>query len=78
MSLAKDENVNNSSVLVGMCHEIFVYLSQRHPFPRQVLLSLPCLTPDDLSAYEKALAVTSNPKKTQAAYEKLLVVCYWN
>lgn len=36
MSLTIDENVNNSSVLVGLCSEIFVYLSPRHPAPRQV------------------------------------------
>lgn len=63
MSLTIDENVNNNSILVGMCSDIFVYLSQRHPAPRQVLLSLPCLTPDDLRDYEKALAETCEPKK---------------
>lgn len=36
MSLTIDENVNNNSILVGMCSDIFVYLSQRHPAPRQV------------------------------------------
>uniref|UniRef100_M4FG90 Tryptophan--tRNA ligase, cytoplasmic n=1 Tax=Brassica campestris TaxID=3711 RepID=M4FG90_BRACM len=63
MSLTIDENVNNNSILVGMCSDMFVYLSQRHPAPRQVLLSLPCLTPDDLRDYEKALAETCEPKK---------------
>lgn len=72
MSLTIDENVNNSSVLVGLCNEIFVYQSQRHPAPRQVLLSLPCLTPDDLRDYEKALAETSEPKKQKQITRSML------
>lgn len=41
MSLAIGENLKNSSlisILVGMCHEIFVHLSERHQAPRQVSL----------------------------------------
>nr|VDD53334.1 unnamed protein product [Brassica oleracea] len=72
MSLTINENVNNSSILVGMCSEIFVYLSQRHPAPRQVLLSLPCLTPDDLRDYEKALAETCEPKKQKQITRSML------
>ncbi|KAL0858073.1 hypothetical protein Bca101_063227 [Brassica carinata] len=72
MSLTIDENVNNSSVLVGLCSEIFVYLSQRHPAPRQVLLSLPCLTPDDQRDYEEALAETSEPIKQKQLTRSML------
>ncbi|CAG7890991.1 unnamed protein product, partial [Brassica rapa] len=61
-----------SNILVGMCSEIFVYLSQRHPAPRQVLLSLPRLAPGDLRDYEKALAETCEPKKQKQITRSML------
>lgn len=35
-SLEFDSNVNVSAELVSLCREIFVYLSDRDPAPRQV------------------------------------------
>lgn len=37
-----------------------------------MLLSLPCLTPDDLRDYEKALAETSEPKKQKQITRSML------
>ncbi|CAH8386137.1 unnamed protein product [Eruca vesicaria subsp. sativa] len=74
MSLTIDENVNNSSVLVGLCSEIFVYLSQRNPAPRQVLLSLPYLSHDVLLDFEKALAETYEPKKQKQITSNMLAL----
>ncbi|CAA7041201.1 unnamed protein product [Microthlaspi erraticum] len=75
MSLTIGENLKNSSVisiLVGLCHEIFVHLSERHQAPRQVLLSFPRLSLDDLHAYEKALAETSETKRQKQLTRSLL------
>ncbi|KAJ6380118.1 hypothetical protein OIU76_016720 [Salix suchowensis] len=52
--LALESNAFISADLVGFCREIFMYLCDRDPAPRQVLLSLPCIKPQDLVAFEEA------------------------
>ncbi|KAI8025099.1 Protein HASTY 1 [Camellia lanceoleosa] len=38
--LPLESNAFSSADLVGLCHEIFIYLSDRDPAPREILLSL--------------------------------------
>ncbi|KAL8098285.1 protein HASTY 1-like [Apium graveolens] len=77
-SLEFDSNKNVSAELVGLCREIFVYLSERDPAPRQLLLSLPCITPQDLLAFEEALAKTSSPKEQKQHMRSLLLLATGN
>ncbi|KAK7355295.1 hypothetical protein VNO80_14548 [Phaseolus coccineus] len=58
-----ESNATTSADLVAICREIFVYLCDRHPAPRQVLMSLPNITPHDLVAFEESLKKTSSPKE---------------
>lgn len=76
--LALESNAFVSADLVGLCREIFVYLSDRDPSPRQVLLSLPCITPYDLLAFEEALAKTSSPKEQKQHMKSLLLLATGN
>ncbi|KAF3489145.1 hypothetical protein F2Q69_00056161 [Brassica cretica] len=68
-----ESNAVNSADLVNLCREIVIYLSDRDPAPRQVLLSLPCLTPNDLRAFEEAMGKTPirtrGPASTSEAKE---------
>ncbi|XP_062084573.1 protein HASTY 1 [Humulus lupulus] len=61
--LALESNANVSAELVGLSREIFLYLCERDPAPRQVLLSLPSVTHNDLLALEEALTKTSSIKE---------------
>ncbi|KAK9293164.1 hypothetical protein L1049_021152 [Liquidambar formosana] len=76
--LALESNAIISSDLVGLCREIFIYLSDRDPAPRQVLLSLPCITPHDLLAFEEALTKTSSPKEQKQHMRSLLLLATGN
>ncbi|KAI4301872.1 hypothetical protein L6164_035110 [Bauhinia variegata] len=76
--LALESNAIISADLVGLCREIFVYLCDRHPAPRQVLLSLPCITPNDLHAFEEALTKTSSPKEQKQLLKSLLMLATGN
>ncbi|KDP23601.1 hypothetical protein JCGZ_23434 [Jatropha curcas] len=67
-----------SAELVGLCREIFIYLRDRDPAPRQVLLSLPCITPQDLVAFEEALTKTSSPKEQKQHLKSLLLLASGN
>ncbi|KAF8401555.1 hypothetical protein HHK36_012497 [Tetracentron sinense] len=76
--LALESNAIISADLVGLCREIFMYLSDRDPYPRQVLLSLPCITNHDLLAFEEALAKTSSPKEQKQHMRSLLLLASGN
>ncbi|KAK7337855.1 hypothetical protein VNO77_18443 [Canavalia gladiata] len=76
--LALESNAIFSADLVGICREIFVYLCDRHPAPRQVLLSLPCITPHDLLAFEESLTKTSSPKEQKQLMRSLLQLATGN
>ncbi|GMH10461.1 hypothetical protein Nepgr_012302 [Nepenthes gracilis] len=76
--LALESNAIISSDLIGLCREIFVHLSDRDPTPRQILLSLPCATPQDLLAFEEALRKTSSPKEQKQLIKSLLVLATGN
>ncbi|PKA60395.1 Protein HASTY 1 [Apostasia shenzhenica] len=73
-----ESNAFISSGLVALCREIYVYLSNREPTPRQILLSLPCITRDDLVAFEDALNKTSSPKEQKQHMRSLLQLATGN
>ncbi|XP_010550956.1 PREDICTED: protein HASTY 1 [Tarenaya hassleriana] len=72
--LAMESNAVNSADLVNLCREIFIYLSDRDPSPRQVLMSLPCLSEKDMKAFEEAVGKTSSPKEQKQLMRSLLLV----
>ncbi|KDO38713.1 hypothetical protein CISIN_1g0013441mg, partial [Citrus sinensis] len=72
--LALESNAVISADLVGLCREIFIYMCDRDPAPRQVLLSLPCITPQDLLAFEDALTKTASPREQKQHMRSLLVL----
>lgn len=76
--LALESNAFISADLVGLCREIFLYLSERDPSPKQVLLSLPCITANDLVAFEEALTKTSSPKEQKQHMKSLLLLATGN
>ncbi|XP_073009177.1 protein HASTY 1 isoform X1 [Typha latifolia] len=76
--LALESNAIISADLVGLCREIYVYLSDRSPAPRQVLLSLPHITKDDLLSFDDALSKTSSPKEQKQHMRSLLVLATGN
>ncbi|XP_059649388.1 protein HASTY 1 isoform X2 [Cornus florida] len=76
--LALESNAIISADLVSLCREIFVYLSDRDPAPRQILLSLPCITPQDLLAFEEALTKTASPKEQKQHMKSLLLLATGN
>lgn len=73
-----ESNAIISADLVALCREIFVYLCDRDPAPRQVLLSLPAITPQDLQAFEEALTKTSSPKEQKQHMKSLLLLATGN
>ncbi|CAH2055065.1 unnamed protein product [Thlaspi arvense] len=72
--LGMESNAINSPDLVNLCREIFIYLSDRDPAPRQVLLSLPCLSLSDLHAFEEAAAKTPSLKEQRQLMRSLLLL----
>lgn len=72
--LTLESNAVYSADLVGLCREIFIYMCDRDPAPRQVLLSLPCITPQDLLAFEDALTKTASPREQKQHMRSLLVL----
>ncbi|KAG6646453.1 protein HASTY 1 [Carya illinoinensis] len=76
--LALESNAIISADLVALCREIFVYLCDRDPAPRQILLSLPCIKPHDLVAFEEALTKTSSPKEQKQHMRSLLLLASGN
>ncbi|KAL0900871.1 hypothetical protein Bca101_084832 [Brassica carinata] len=72
--LGMESNAIKSPDLVNLCREIFINLCDRDPAPRQVLLSLPCLTPSDLHAFEEAAAKHPSPNKQKQLMASLLML----
>ncbi|CAH1436793.1 unnamed protein product [Lactuca virosa] len=72
--LALESNAFTSADLVSLCREIFVNFCKDDPTPRQILLSLPCITPQDLAAFEEALGKTSSLKEQKQLMRSLLLV----
>lgn len=76
--LALESNAITSADLVALCREIFFFLCDRDPAPRQVLLSLPCIKPHDLVAFEEALMKTSSPREQKQHMKSLLLLATGN
>ncbi|KAE8686627.1 Protein HASTY 1 [Hibiscus syriacus] len=76
--LALESNAFISSDLVNLCREIFIYLCDRNPAPRQILLSLPCISPSDLHALEEALTKTASPKEQKQHMKSFLLLATGN
>ncbi|KAL5136044.1 Protein HASTY 1 [Glycine soja] len=76
--LALESNAIISADLVGICREIFVYLCDRHPAPRQVLMSLPNITTHDLVAFEESLTKTFSPKEQKQLTRSLFQLATGN
>ncbi|XP_062198734.1 protein HASTY 1-like isoform X2 [Phragmites australis] len=64
--------------LVGLCREIYVYLSNRDPAPRLVLLSLPHIKKEDLLAFDDSLSKTASPKEQKQHMRSLLLLATGN
>ncbi|CAH9101624.1 unnamed protein product [Cuscuta epithymum] len=76
--LTLESNAFISADLVGHCREIFVHLGDRHPAPRQIILSLPQITSQDLHAFEEALGKTNSPKEQKQHMKSLLLLATGN
>ncbi|KAJ7973420.1 Protein HASTY 1 [Quillaja saponaria] len=76
--LALESNAIISADMVGLCREIFLYLCDRDPAPRQVLLSLPNINTQDLIAFEEALTKTASPKEQKQHMKSLLLLATGN
>lgn len=76
--LALESNAVISADLVALSREIFIYLCERDPAPRQVLLSLPSITHNDLLAFEEALTKTSSSKEQKQHMKSLLLFATGN
>ncbi|KAG9148614.1 hypothetical protein Leryth_017379 [Lithospermum erythrorhizon] len=76
--LTLESNAIISADLIELCREIIIYLSDKDPGPRQVLLSLPSITPQDLLAFEQALAKTSSPKEQKQLTRSFLLLATGN
>ncbi|KAH7571973.1 hypothetical protein JRO89_XS04G0177000 [Xanthoceras sorbifolium] len=72
--LALESNAIISADMVGLCREIYIYMWDRDPAPRQILVSLPCITEQDLLAFEDALTKTSSPKEQKQHMKSLLLL----
>ncbi|KAK9214858.1 hypothetical protein WN944_006858 [Citrus x changshan-huyou] len=67
-------NAVTSADLVGLCREIFIYMRDRDPGPRQVPLSLLCINPQDLLAFEDALTKTASLNEEKQCMRSLLIL----
>ncbi|PWZ04533.1 Protein HASTY 1 [Zea mays] len=76
--LSVESNSVISAELVGLCREIYVYLSDRDPAPRQVLLSLPHIKQEDLLAFNDSLSKTASPKEQKQHMRSLLLLATGN
>ncbi|XP_006432575.2 protein HASTY 1 [Citrus clementina] len=72
--LALEANAVTSADLVGLCREIFIYMRDRDPGPRQVPLSLLCINPQDLLAFEDALTKTASLNEEKQCMRSLLIL----
>ncbi|TYI46787.1 hypothetical protein E1A91_D13G128800v1 [Gossypium mustelinum] len=76
--LALESNAVISADLVSLCRDIFIYLCNRDPGPRKILLSLPCISPSDLHAFEEALTKTASPKEQKQLMKSFLLLATGN
>ncbi|GJN31906.1 hypothetical protein PR202_gb20361 [Eleusine coracana subsp. coracana] len=76
--LSVESNSIMSAELVGLCREIYVYLSDKDPAPRQVLLSLPHIKQEDLLAFDDSLSKTASPKEQKQHMRSLLLLATGN
>ncbi|XP_065852702.1 protein HASTY 1 [Euphorbia lathyris] len=76
--LELESNVFISADLVSLCRDIYMHLRDRDPAPRQALLSLPCITPQDLAAFEEAFTKTSSSKEQKQHLKSLLLLATGN
>ncbi|WCJ43264.1 ARM repeat superfamily protein [Euphorbia peplus] len=76
--LELESNVFSSADLVSLCRDIYLHLRDRDPAPRQALLSLPCITPQDLVAFEEAFTKTSSSKEQKQHLKSLLLLATGN
>ncbi|VVA12817.1 PREDICTED: exportin-5 [Prunus dulcis] len=76
--LALESNAFISADLISLCRDIYIYLCDRDPTPRQVLLSLPCIKQHDLLAFEEALTKTYSPKEQKQHMKSLLLLATGN
>ncbi|KAB1994867.1 hypothetical protein ES319_D13G125600v1 [Gossypium barbadense] len=76
--LALESNAVISADLVSLCRDIFIYLCNRDPGPRKILLSLPCISPNDLHAFEEALTKTASPKEQKQLMKSFLLLATGN
>nr|XP_043632006.1 protein HASTY 1 [Erigeron canadensis] len=72
--LALESNAFASAELISLCRDIFINFCKEDPAPRQILLSLPCIGPQDLLAFEEALGKTSSPKEQKQLMKSFLLV----
>ncbi|KAM0909341.1 hypothetical protein ACQ4PT_014873 [Festuca glaucescens] len=72
--LSVELNAVISAELVGLCREIYIYLSDKDPAPKQVLLSLPDMKQEDLLAFNDSLSKTASPKEQKQHMRNLLLL----
>ncbi|KQK04284.1 protein HASTY 1 isoform X2 [Brachypodium distachyon] len=76
--LSIESNAIISAELVGLCREIYVYLSDKDPSPKQILLSLPDMKQEDLLAFDDSLSKTASPKEQKQHMRNLLLIATGN
>ncbi|KAL9272187.1 HASTY 1-like protein [Drosera capensis] len=76
--LTLESNALISADLVALCREIYVYLSDKDPSPRQILLSLSGITSENLLAFEEAMKKTASPKEQKQHMKSLLILATGN
>jgi len=66
-------NASAQAELMGLLREIYVRISAQSSAPRQVLLSLPSITPEGLGAFEVALSQTASAKEQRQQMKSFLL-----
>ncbi|KAI5001207.1 hypothetical protein ZWY2020_011166 [Hordeum vulgare] len=72
------EAVTKSAELIGLCREIYLYLSDKDPATKQVLLSLSDMKQEDLLAFDDSLSKTASPKEQKQHMRSLLLLATGN
>lgn len=72
-ALMLESNASAQAELVGLLRDIYLRLGSRDPTPRQVLLELPSITPDTLSAFEASLRKTASAKEQRQQIKSFLL-----
>uniref|UniRef100_A0A453EWH6 Exportin-5 C-terminal domain-containing protein n=1 Tax=Aegilops tauschii subsp. strangulata TaxID=200361 RepID=A0A453EWH6_AEGTS len=76
--LSVELNAVVSAELIGLCREIYLYLSDKDPAPKQVLLSLSDMKQEDLLAFDDCLSKTASPKEQKQHMRSLLLLATGN